>query len=103
MRDENEIIIVSDEMGKSKPATLFFLSKFGCLIEQIKFFNSVTENNILNDLDILLTANPTLLLKKYDKTKVIKFDTQYNKEIKSDYTISSLSEFESKLNEIKSC
>ena len=27
LRDENEIIIVSDEFGKSKPSTLFFLSK----------------------------------------------------------------------------
>ena len=103
LRDEHELIIVSDEMGKSKPATLFFLSKFGCLLEQIKFFNSFTENNIINNLDILLTANPSLLLKKYDNTIVIKFETIYNKEIKCDYTISSLSEFESKLNEIKSC
>jgi hypothetical protein len=29
-RDTNELLIVSDEMGKSKPASLFFLSKFGC-------------------------------------------------------------------------
>jgi FMN phosphatase YigB (HAD superfamily) len=29
LRDTHDFIIVSDEMGKSKPATLFFLSKFG--------------------------------------------------------------------------
>lgn len=100
LRDEYELVIVSDEIGKSKPATLFFLSKFGCLLEQIKFFNTVTENKILNDLDILLTSNPNLLLKKYDKTKVIKFETIYNTHIKVEHSIKSLSEFEDKLKEI---
>ena len=100
LRDEHELIIVSDEIGKSKPATLFFLSKFGCLLEEIKFFNSVTENKILNDLDILLTSNPNLLLKKYDKTKVIKFETIYNYNIKIEHSIKSLSEFEDKLKQI---
>ena len=100
LREEHELIIVSDEMGKSKPATLFFLSKFGCLLEQIKFFNTVTENKILNELDILLTSNPNLLLKKYDKTRIIKFETIYNSDIKVEHSIKSLSEFEDKLKEI---
>jgi hypothetical protein len=100
LRDEHDLIIVSDEIGKSKPATLFFLSKFGCLLEQIKFFNTVTENNIINELDILLTANPNLLLKKYDKTKVIKFDTVYNSTIGTEHSIKSLSKFEDKLKEL---
>ena len=38
-RDKHEILIVSDEIGKSKPATLFFLSKFGCQIEKVKFYS----------------------------------------------------------------
>ena len=100
LRDNHELVIVSDEMGKSKPATLFFLSKFGCLLEQIKFFNNVTENNIINELDILLTSNPILLLKKYDKTKVIRYETVYNSMIETEYSIKSLSEFEDKLKQI---
>jgi hypothetical protein len=28
LREENDIIIVSDEIGRSKPSSLFFLSKF---------------------------------------------------------------------------
>ena len=100
LRDEHELIVVSDEIGKSKPATLFFLSKFGCLVEQIKFFNSKTENDIINGLDILLTSNPNLLLKKYDKTKVIKFETIYNTDVEIGSSIKSLSEFEDKLKQI---
>ena len=37
-RDSNELLIVSDEMGKSKPSSLFFLSKFGCQLEKVKFY-----------------------------------------------------------------
>ena len=36
-RDNNELLIVSDEMGRSKPASLFFLSKFGCQLEKVNF------------------------------------------------------------------
>ena len=43
-RDENDLIIVSDEISKSKPATLFFLSKFICQLEKIKFFSNLTIN-----------------------------------------------------------
>ena len=43
LRDENELTIVSNEIGKSKPSTLFFLSKFGCLIEKVFFFSEVTK------------------------------------------------------------
>ena len=37
LRDKVDFIIISDEISKSKPATLFFLSKFGCLIEKYFF------------------------------------------------------------------
>jgi hypothetical protein len=37
MRDNHDILIVSDEIGKSKPASLFFISKFGCLVESVNF------------------------------------------------------------------
>ena len=63
-RDNNELLIVSDEMGKSKPASLFFLSKFGCLLEKVKFYSNTTKNSMWNEIDVLLTANPDLILEK---------------------------------------
>ena len=48
LRDNHEITIISDEISKSKPATLFFLSKFGCLIEHISFYNEITKDEILS-------------------------------------------------------
>jgi len=101
LRDNYDISVISDEMGKSKPASLFFLSKFGCLIEKIIFYNEITKNEILNNFDVLITSNPDLLLKNTDNTLMVKYNTIYNKHISSKYEISSLSEFEEILNQIE--
>jgi hypothetical protein len=93
LRDDNELLIVSSEIGKSKPSSLFFLSKFGCLLEKVVFFSEITKNNMWEQVDILLTSDPTLLLEKPVGKTVIKFNTVYNKHITSEYEISSLSEF----------
>ena len=84
MRDNHEIIIVSDEIGKSKPASLFFLAKFGCLLEQVKFYSESTINSLWDSVDVLLTANPNLLLKHPDNKVVIKYNTFYNSDIKTE-------------------
>jgi hypothetical protein len=102
-RDNNELLIVSDEMGKSKPASLFFLSKFGCLLEKIKFYSNSTINSMWDEVDILLTSNPTLLLEKPKDKIVVKFITNYNKNIKVDYEIESLKEFDEVLQKLKIC
>ena len=101
LRDTHELIIVSDEIGKSKPASLFFLSKFGCLFEKVVFYSNSTINSMWNEIDLLLTANPNLLLNHPSDKLLIKFDTVYNKNISSENSISSIKELESKLNEIK--
>jgi len=101
LRDNHEFIIVSDEIGKSKPATLFFLSKFGCQIEKIKFYSNITINSMWDEIDVLLTANPDLLLNHPPNKIVVKFITDYNKQTPSKYQIESLSEFENLIKELK--
>lgn len=100
MREKYEIIIVSDEIGKSKPATLFFLSKFSCLIEKIIFYSEQTKNNMLDSIDVLLTANPDLLLKEVDNLKIIKYEQEYNKNIQAKYSINKLKDLKNKILEI---
>jgi hypothetical protein len=100
LRDEYDLSIVSDEIGRSKPATLFFLSKFGCLLEKVFFYSETTKNDMWNNVDILLTSNPTLLLEKPKDKIVVKFNTTYNKQVESDYEITSLSEFKNTLEKI---
>jgi hypothetical protein len=100
MRDEHDILIVSDEIGKSKPASLFFISKFGCLVETVKFYSESTINSLWESVDILLTANPNLLLNHPKNKIVIKFNTTYNGNIDTEHNISSLKELKTKIQEI---
>ena len=101
LRDTYDLMIVSDEIGRSKPSSLFFLSKFGCLVEKVFFYSEITKNYMLDEVDILLTANPDLLLNKPDNKIIIKFITDYNKNIKSEYEISSLSDLELTIKKIE--
>jgi hypothetical protein len=100
MRDEHDILIVSDEIGKSKPASLFFISKFGCLVETVKFYSESTINSLWESIDVLLTANPNLLLNHPKNKIVIKFNTTYNENIEIEHNISSLKELKTKIQEI---
>jgi hypothetical protein len=96
-RDEHEIWIISDEIGKSKPASLFFISKFGCLVENIKFYSESTINSMWNSIDILLTANPTLLLNHPSDKIIIKYETIYNHDVQSTHTIKTIKELKNKI------
>ena len=94
LRDENEIVIVSDEFGKSKPSTLFFLSKFGCEIEEVIFYNNKTIDKIFKDIDVLVTCN-TDLIKEYKKwmKHMVLFSNEQNSSFEHDKKIYSLEEF----------
>jgi hypothetical protein len=100
-RNEFDFLIVSDEIGKSKPASLFFLSKFGCLLEKIKFYSNLTIDNMWDEVDVLITSNPNLLLNHPKNKKVIKYETTYNKEIKVDDVITNLNELSLKIEKLK--
>lgn len=100
MRDTCNITIVSDEIGKSKPASLFFLSKFGCLVENIKFYSEQTKTEMWDSIDVLLTANPDLLLNKPENKIIIKYKTTYNSEIEMKHEVGSLKELKEKIKQI---
>ena len=100
LRDNHDLIIISDEIGKSKPASLFFLSKFGCQLEKVKFYSNLTINSMWDEIDVLLTSNPALLLEHPDDKTIIKYQTDYNKQIDTKYSITELKELESVLNKI---
>jgi hypothetical protein len=103
IRDNHDILIVSDEIGKSKPASLFFLSKFGCLVEKVKFYSNSTINSMWDELDILLTSNPALLLDYPSDKILIKYETDYNENITTIHSIKSIKELDDKLKQILEC
>lgn len=100
MREKHDISIVSDEMGKSKPASLFFISKFGCLVESVKFYSESTINSLWDSVDVLLTANPKLLLNHPKDKTIIKYETTYNKDIEVEHFITTFKDLTKKITEL---
>lgn len=92
LRDDHELVIISNEIEKSKPATLFFLSKFGCMFEKIVFYNQYTEDEVLSEFDLIISAQPQILEKEYNY-KTVKYKTTYNENVESDFEIETLKEF----------
>ena len=84
----HKLEVVGIEMGNSKPATLFFLSKTGCKVDRIRFVS--TPEEMWNESDIIITANPDVLTNKSNGKISIKVECQYNKETISDYTVEKL-------------
>ena len=101
LRNEHDFIIVSDEIGKSKPASLFFLSKFVCEFEKVKFYINSTINSMWNEIDVLLTSNPALLLEHPSDKILIKYNTEYNQTIISNYEINKIKELEEVIKKLK--
>ena len=90
--DHNFTLVGLDEIGKAKPATLFFLSKNGFLGNNIKFIKS---NNIVDswkNCDLWITDNKAIIDLKPENKEVIKYNTQYNKFFTCTQEISKLSE-----------
>lgn len=101
LRDENTISVISYEVLKSKPASLFFLSKYGCLIENIHFYSQQTFKKIWKDHNIIVTADPEIIKTKIKNKTVVKLITSYNKNIDSDYEIENLNDFKDLYKDLK--
>jgi hypothetical protein len=94
-----EWVLISEQIGKTKPATLFFVSKFGCDVDKVVFFNKKTIDKIWNEFDILVASSPNLL-SNTDTKPTIKYERTYNSNIDVQYTITNLKELESTLKKI---
>lgn len=88
---EHQINLVSREVNKAIPSTLFFLSKTGCRATNIKFVKNY--ENEWDEADVLITANPKALESKPNGKISVKVKANYNSEIKSDYEIDSILDF----------
>ena len=87
---EHKMIITSREAGRSVPSTLFFLSKTGCMIQDIKFTMGTTD--CWEFVDVMVTDHPEILNSKPEGKKVIKIEKPFNQEIPADYTVKSVRE-----------
>jgi len=76
--EHNFTLIGCDELGKAKPATLFFLSKNGFLGNNIKFIKSQDSLDSWNQCDVWITDNEKIINTCPENKTVIKFKTSYN-------------------------
>jgi len=90
MTGKHQFFITSREAGRSVPATLFFLSKTGCMVQNIKFTIGTTD--CWQDVDCMITDHPEILNSKPEGKLTIKVGKNFNMDIPSDYTIHTLRE-----------
>lgn len=89
-------VLISKEVGKTKPGTLFFLSFTGCEIENIKFVSKLEE--FWDGVDILVTANPEVIALRPDSKRAIKVHRAYNRDVKHIRRINNIKDLPKLLN-----
>lgn len=92
--DHNFTLIGLDELGKSRPATLFFLSKNGFLGNNIKFIKSDDINEMWSKCDIWITDNKNIIESCPENKIAYKFNTTYNQYFTNKKEISKLTEIQ---------
>lgn len=99
--EEHEVIILSRDAHKSRPSTLFFLSKLGFTGNSIKFLDDTSK--MWDCVDVLVTANPIALENKPEGKISVKINASYNKKVEADFELDTILDFiedENKFNEI---
>jgi hypothetical protein len=92
--NHNITVVGVDEVGKSKPATLFFLSKNGFLGNNIKFIKSVDIEKEWEKCDLWVTDSKKIIDLKPEEKTAIKFQTTYNQFFTNEKEITKLTEIE---------
>ena len=90
----NITVVGVDEVGKSKPATLFFLSKNGFLGNNIKFIKSVDIEKEWEKCDLWVSDNKKIIDLRPEGKSAIKFQTTYNEFFTNEKEITKLTEIE---------
>ena len=85
-----------DQLGKSKPSTLFFLSKNGFMGNNIKFTMGSEINNLWKQCDLWVTDSEAVINSKQKGKRVIKFNTDYNQHFTNQLEIHKLTEIDEK-------
>lgn len=92
--DINFTLIGLDELGRTKPSTLFFLSKNGYLGNNIKFIKSDDIDKEWKKCNIWITDNEQIINKCPKNKTVIKFTTDYNDHILGKIEINNINKID---------
>lgn len=94
-RDDWEITIVSDEKAKGKPASLFFLSKNSCYVNNYKFYNEEDIEKMWSNCDLWITSDATVADKKPEDKELVMVEYTTNSTYECKNTIKQLGELKS--------
>lgn len=83
-----QVDLVSMEIGNSKPATLFFLSREKCKLNNLRFVSSYED--IWDDYKMIVTADNYIIENKPKNRKLFRIETENNKHLKQGKKIKNL-------------
>jgi hypothetical protein len=93
-KEHNFTIVGLDELGKTKPATFFFLSKNGFMGDNVKFIKTDDIENAWTKCDYWITDNKKIIDQCPEGKTVVKFNTPYNQYFTNKKEITKLNEIE---------
>lgn len=90
---EHTITLVGlDELGKSRAATFFFLSRTGIMVNNVKFILSNEIEKEWENVDVWISDSKKILDAKPENKKFILFQTKYNEHIECENKINKLND-----------
>ena len=90
---EHTITLVGlDELGKSRAATFFFLSRIGIMVNNVKFVLTSDLEKEWENVDIWISDSKKILDTKPENKKFILFQTKYNEHIECENKIDKLND-----------
>lgn len=63
--------VVSDDFGKSRASTLWFLAKYGCCCDEIKFYTIDEIDDLWKETDLFITNDPNIIEAKPKNKKLV--------------------------------
>ncbi len=85
-----KVILLTKELDKMRPATLYFLSCNACTVSNITFVEKNEE--IWENCDIYVTANHAFIEAKTEGKTVIKVKRYYNEDLAGDFEVDEIKE-----------
>lgn len=91
-RDLEFYLIGLDELGKARPATFFFLSRNGFMVNNVRFIKTEDIKKEWDNADLWISDSEKVLSQKPENKEFILFSTNYNQHFTYEKIIHKLSD-----------